>query len=89
MSVLPLQFQDGDSWKKLGLDGTELYAIEGLSSLEPRKTVTVTVKSQDGNTRKFDTTARLETEIEVKQFQEGGLMKSVLRDMIRNRSGKE
>jgi len=89
MSVLPLQFQDGDSWKKLELDGTELYTIEGLSSLEPRKTVTVTVKGQDGEIRKFDTTARLETEIEVKQFQEGGLMKSVLRDMIMNRSGKE
>lgn len=89
MSVLPLQFQNGDSWKKLGLDGTELYTIEGLSSLEPRKTVTVTVKGQDGEIRKFDTTARLETEIEVKQFQEGGLMKSVLRDMIRNRSGND
>ncbi|MEK0324784.1 MAG: hypothetical protein QQN63_03690, partial [Nitrosopumilus sp.] len=89
MSVLPLQFQDGDSWKKLELDGTELYTIEGLSSLEPRKTVTVSVKGQDGEIRKFDTTARLETEIEVKQFQEGGLMKSVLRDMIRNRSGND
>ncbi|MCH8022171.1 MAG: hypothetical protein IH932_00280 [Thaumarchaeota archaeon] len=88
MSVLPLQFLDGDSWKKLELDGTEFYTIEGLSSMEPRKTVTVTVKSRDGNSRKFATTAKLETEIEVKQFQGGGLMNFVLRDMIRKSSGK-
>ena len=56
--------------------------------MEPRKTVTVTVKSRDGNTRKFDTIARLETEIEVKQFHEGGLMNFDLRNMTRNNSGK-
>lgn len=88
MSVLPLQFLDGDSWKKLELDGTEFYTIEGLSSMEPRKTVTVTVKNRDGNSRKFATTAKLETEIEVKQFQGGGLMNFVLRDMIHKSSGK-
>ncbi|MFQ6010676.1 MAG: aconitate hydratase AcnA [Nitrososphaerales archaeon] len=88
MSVLPLQFLNGDSWKKLGLDGTELYTIEGLSSMKPRKAITVKVKSQNGDVRQFDTTAKLETEIEVRLFQTGGLMNSVLRDMIRDSSGK-
>ncbi|MGM0388939.1 MAG: aconitate hydratase AcnA, partial [Natrinema limicola] len=36
MGVLPLQFQDGEGWEELGLEGDEHYSIEGLEAiLEP------------------------------------------------------
>src|SRR6218665_4080927 len=45
MGVVPLQFPEGQSWKSLGLDGTEIVTIEGLEALNDGvtpKTVKVT-----------------------------------------------
>ncbi|MCG1037984.1 hypothetical protein, partial [Polaribacter sargassicola] len=45
MGVVPLQFPAGESWESLGLDGTEIISIEGLTELNEGttpKTVKVT-----------------------------------------------
>ncbi len=34
MGILPLVFQDGQSWQSLGLDGTEVITIKGLETLK-------------------------------------------------------
>ncbi len=37
MGVLPLTFEDGVTWKSLGLKGDEIVSIKGLSDLKPRQ----------------------------------------------------
>ena len=41
MGVLPLIFQEGDSWESLGLTGNEAFHIAGVDNMEPRKVLAV------------------------------------------------
>jgi aconitate hydratase len=82
MGVLPLVFKEGESWQKLGLNGSELYSIEGLGSLKPRATLTVTARKPDGTTMSFETIARLDTEVDVTYYRHGGILPYVLRQMM-------
>ncbi len=80
MGVLPLQFEEGQSWKSLGLTGFETYSITGIAEgLTPRKKLTVTAKASDGSQKTFTVTARLETPIEVEYYRHGGILQYVLR----------
>ena len=48
MGVLPLQFADGTNAQTLGLDGSETYAITGLSdAIEPGQMVTLEITRKD------------------------------------------
>ncbi len=82
MGVLPLQFTDQDSWKKLGLDGTERFSITGISDMKPQKKLQVTAQKNDGTEQKFTVTARLNTDIDVQYFIHGGILPYVLRRLL-------
>ena len=83
MGVLPLQFQNGQSWQSLGLTGYELYDIEGISDgMSPRQEVTVRAHGPDGSTQTFTMIARLDTPVEVNYYRNGGILHTVLRSMI-------
>ena len=41
MGILPLTFEEGTSWKTLGLKGDELVSIKGLTELTPRQKLEV------------------------------------------------
>lgn len=84
MGVLPLQFTGGDSWKSLGLDGTETFDIKGVGSVSPRATLKVTAKKPDGKEINFDVLCRLDTEVEIEYFKHGGILAYVLRRMATN-----
>jgi aconitate hydratase len=75
MGVLPLQFQDGESVKSLGLTGEEVFDIGDLENGEAKK---VTVTANDVT---FDATVRLDTPNEVTYFQNGGILQTVLRNL--------
>jgi aconitate hydratase len=80
MGVLPLQFKPGESWKTLGLDGTEVFDVIGISEgLKPRKELTVRARKADGSTVEFKAIARLDTPIEVEYYRHGGILHYVLR----------
>ncbi|WP_277656482.1 aconitate hydratase AcnA [Seleniivibrio woodruffii] len=83
MGVLPLVFKNGESWKSLGLDGTETYDIVGVDKVSPRCTLAVTAKKPDGKEIKFDVMCRLDTEIEIEYFKHGGILPYVLRNMAK------
>jgi len=54
--VLPLEFKPGESRESsLGLTGQEVLMVEGVSSLTPRKQVTVKAKAQDGSVKQSTT----------------------------------
>ncbi|TYB33886.1 MAG: aconitate hydratase AcnA [Flexistipes sinusarabici] len=83
MGVLPLQFEDGNSWQSLGLKGTETFSIEGLENIAPRKQFKVTAVKNDGEEIEFNVISRLDTEVEVRYFTHGGILPYVLRMMIK------
>lgn len=83
MGVLPLQFQDGNSWKTLGLTGTETFSIVGLSnSVEPGQTLQVLATREDGTQFEFPVTVRLDSMVDVDYYHNGGILQTVLRQMI-------
>jgi len=82
MGILPCQFMNGETLQSLGLTGQETYSIEGVSTLTPRKTLTVHAKSDDGKEKQFGVLARVDTPEEILYYQNGGILQYVLRQMI-------
>ena len=84
MGVVPLQFQDGQSWSALGLTGAETVSIEGVAQLGPRQKVTLTIGRPNGQTDKVEVLCRIDTENEVEYFRNGGILHYVLRGLARS-----
>ena len=83
MGVLPLQFQPGQGVEALGLSGREAYDILGLNDeIQPNSQVTVRASSTDGKTVEFQASVRLNTPVEVRYYRNGGILHTVLRDML-------
>jgi aconitate hydratase len=81
MGVLPLQFVDGQTRESLGLDGSEVYTIRGLTTLKPHATVTIEARSDGGDLKTFKARVRLDTEVEVDYYKNGGILQTVLLNM--------
>ncbi len=82
MGVLPLVFKDGESWKSLGLDGSETFSIKGIKNMTPRKPLEVTARKTDGTQVKFFVTARLDTVVDVEYFENNGILPCILRKLL-------
>src|ERR1700730_15191041 len=66
MGVLPLQFVDGTNAQSLGLDGSEIYGITGLSdAIEPGQMVTLEITRKDGKREAVPGKLRIDTPIEI------------------------
>ncbi len=82
MGVLPLQFLEGESADTLGLDGTEVYDIDGIADgLTPGCKLRITGKREDGSTVEFETLVRLDTAVDVEYYRHGGILQYVLRQL--------
>jgi aconitate hydratase len=84
MGVIPLQFQEGDSWKSLGLTGAETVSIDRVASLGPRQSVTLKVARPGGGVQEVVVRCRIDTENEVEYFRHGGILHYVLRGLARS-----
>ena len=82
MGVLPLEFKPGDDREALGLTGHEVFEIEGVAALAPKKPITVHVKSADGKVKTFSAIARADTPEEVSYYRHGGILQYVLRQLL-------
>jgi aconitate hydratase len=83
MGVLPLQFPEGQTAESLGLDGKEHFSIEGVSEgLIPMKTLKVTARKEDGTEITFDALCRLDSQIEIAYYKNGGILQYVLRQFL-------
>ncbi|MGD9367364.1 MAG: aconitate hydratase AcnA [Desulfobacteraceae bacterium] len=82
MGVLPLVFNTGESVGKLGLDGSERYTVQGIETIVPRQRLAVSAEKSDGSQTTFEVTARLDTDVEVAYFKNGGILPYVLRKII-------
>jgi aconitate hydratase len=86
MGVIPLQFPAGESAASLGLDGTEVFDIEGITKLNEGttpKTLKVTATKENGEKVTFDAVVRIDTPGEADYYRNGGILQFVLRNMIR------
>ncbi len=80
MGILPLVFENGQSWQTLGLDGTEVVTIRGLETLKPRQKVTVHIAS-GGKSQDIEVLCRIDTEEEMSYYRHGGILPFVLRNL--------
>ena len=84
MGILPLQFVDGQNAELLGLTGDEVYDITGLSDdMLPQSLMKVRATRPDGTTVEFKAKALLNTDVEVNYYRNGGILHTVLRNMVK------
>ena len=90
MGVVPLQFPAGSTWASLGLDGTEVVSISGLTELNagrtPRTVHVVAAPSEHSaegkQTIEFDAIVRIDTPGEADYYRNGGILQYVLRSLV-------
>jgi aconitate hydratase len=92
MGILPLRFVDGQNAESLGLDGSETFDIEGMSDhIQPKSEVTIKAKKSDPSTGsgqvakvvEFKATVLLNTDVEVNYYRNGGILHTVLRNLVK------
>ena len=83
MGVLPLQFEDGQSWQGLGITGAEKVTIEGLDAIEPGKMMTANITFADGSAKDVQLLCRIDTEDELAYYRNGGILPYVLRNLAK------
>ena len=82
MGVLPLVFEEGTSWEKLGLVGDETVSIAGLGGdLKPRQIVQAEIKTAAGKVSRVPLICRIDTLDELEYFRNGGILPYVLRQL--------
>ena len=84
MGVLPLQFLPGQNAESLGLTGFEVFDILGISGAEmqAKQKLTVRATAADGSVKTFETISRIDTPVEVGYYRNGGILQTVLRQMM-------
>ena len=83
MGVLPLQFPDGTTAQSLGLDGSEIFSIIGLSdTIKPGQTATLEIEGKGQEKRSVAVKIRIDTPIEIDYYRHGGILPFVLRQLL-------
>src|SRR6185503_10186108 len=83
MGVLPLEFTAGQTWQSIGLTGEETYDLVGLDDkLQPRSSITVRARANDGSVKEFSATVRIDTPVEIDYYRNGGILQTVLRKLL-------
>ncbi|MBA3832232.1 MAG: aconitate hydratase [Chthoniobacterales bacterium] len=83
MGVLPLQFAEGATAQSLGLNGSEVFSVSGLSeSIQPGQELTIEIKWVDGESRNIPVKLRIDTPIEIDYYRHGGILPFVLRELL-------
>jgi len=83
MGVLPLQFKPGENASTLGLTGREYFEFKNLEAIsQPKGEITVKVTREDGSKFTFNALIRLDTTNEVRYFHSGGILNTILLNMV-------
>ena len=90
MGVVPLQFPAGQSAASLGLDGTEIFSVEGITKLNDGVTpstlrVVATPSEHSAAGREavsFEAAVRIDTPAEADYYRNGGILQYVLRSLL-------
>ncbi len=82
MGVLPLVFKENENLDSLGLTGSETFFISGIEDMQPRKVLSVKAVKEDASEIIFEVIARLDTDIDVDYYANGGILQYVLRRIL-------
>ncbi|MGA0210430.1 MAG: aconitate hydratase AcnA [Pontimonas sp.] len=90
MGVVPLQFPAGQNASSLGLDGTEIFSVEGITALNDGETpatlkVVATPSEHSASGHEpvcFDAIVRIDTPAEADYYRNGGILQYVLRSLL-------
>lgn len=82
MGIVPFVFEEGTSWQSLGLKGDEIVTIEGLADVRPRQRVEASITYADGTVKKVPLICRIDTLDELDYMKNGGILQTVLRDLV-------
>jgi aconitate hydratase len=90
MGVLPLQYPAGQTADSLGLDGTEIFDVAGITKLNDGstpKTVRVVARPSEHSKAskqviEFDAVVRIDTPGEADYYRNGGILQYVLRSLV-------
>ena len=80
MGVLPLQFRPGEGWKALGLTGRESFdlALAPGATFGPGAPFVVRATLEDGSTKEFPATCRINSDVELSHYLAGGVLPFVM-----------
>jgi aconitate hydratase len=78
MGVLPLVYKPGQTRTTLGLTGEEIFDIQIDDKLTPKQDITVRAGDKT-----FVTTCRIDTPVEIDYYRNGGILHTVLRNMLK------
>jgi aconitate hydratase len=82
MGILPLQFEAGQNRETLKLSGEEIFSFVDLkNTLKPRARIQIQVKG--ASSRSISCLVRIDTPEELAYFQHGGILRYVLRQLIK------
>ena len=81
MGVVPFVFEEGTSWRTLGLKGDETVEIDGLEHIRPRQKMQAVITYGDGTVKNVPLVCRIDTVDELDYFKNGGILQYVLRDL--------
>ena len=84
MGVLPLTFEEGQSWEGCSISGDEVFVLHGLEGkIEPHQKVELEIEGKKSVSLK----AAIFTPIEAHYYEHGGILPYVLRQIVYNTSG--
>jgi aconitate hydratase len=83
MGVLPLQYKKGQTRSTLGLTGEETFDILVTNEIKPLQDVMVRATSAGGEEIEFTTICRIDTPVEIDYYRNGGILHTVLRNMLK------
>lgn len=81
MGIVPFVFEDGASWKSLGLTGDEQISIDGINDLKPRQKTVAKITFADGSVKDVPILCRVDTIDELDYLHNGGILQYVLRNL--------
>jgi aconitate hydratase len=83
MGVLPLQYRERQTRQSLNLSGEETFDIFIDDQLKPKQEVKVRVTRKDNSTTEFTVICRIDTPVEINYYRNGGILHTVLRNMLK------
>jgi aconitate hydratase len=83
MGVLPLQYLPGENAASLGLTGEETFGIANIDAqITPKARISVDVTRVDGSNFSFETIVRVDSNVDVRYYRNGGILPTVLRRLM-------
>ena len=83
MGVVPFVFEEGTTWASLDLKGDEVVEIDGLEGeIKPREKKIAKITYSDGSVKEVPLLCRIDTLDEVIYMNNGGILQTVLRDLV-------